>query len=56
MKFLKTLFGSNNDGHLKLQFSKADNTWHVLDGLNVVYVGEKDKCLRYMDHRKLMNL
>ena len=55
MKFLRSIFNTNSYGTFKLQFCKSDETWHVLDGVHVVYAGQKEKCLKFIHHMTLMN-
>ena len=56
MKFLKKwISGKKDPNGFRLAYSKEDKTWHVMKGFEIVYIGEKDKCQRYLNHMRLMH-
>jgi len=53
MKLIKSIFNIGNGvGEIKLKFMKDENTWHVLKGQSILYVGEKELCRKYINHLK----
>lgn len=49
---LKSLFSkkSANGKGLKLRFSKSEQTWQVLKGYSIMYVGGETECRNYMQN------
>lgn len=47
---LSSLFSKNknNEKSLKLKFDKQDNTWVVLKGHSIMFMGQEDQCRTYM--------
>lgn len=54
---MNTLFerilGKSNHNKLKLKFEKAENTWYVMQGHRILYIGEKQMCESYMKNFSL---
>ena len=44
------ILGHRNSDTLKLKFEKADNTWYVMKGHRIMYIGEKQKCEYYIQN------
>ncbi|WP_158233331.1 hypothetical protein [Reichenbachiella sp. 5M10] len=49
---LKSLFSknSNKEQTLKLKFSKEDNSWLVLKGHSIMFIGQQEQCKLYMSN------
>ncbi|MEO9802196.1 MAG: hypothetical protein ABJF04_03060 [Reichenbachiella sp.] len=47
---LQALFSRTKDTgkHLKLKFSKEDNSWVVLKGHSIMFIGGEDQCKTYI--------
>ena len=47
---LNALFstGKANGKGFKLKFSKTDNTWVVIKGHSIMFMGEEEQCKTYM--------
>ncbi len=56
MKKILDIFNGKTDseGTFQLKFSREENNWCVYNGVDLVYVGDKDKCKRYLKHMQLM--
>ncbi|SHJ40829.1 hypothetical protein SAMN04488028_10113 [Reichenbachiella agariperforans] len=49
----KALFSRNTDPtdkKLKLKFSKEDNSWLVLKGHSIMFIGQQDQCKTYISN------
>ncbi|MEL7147727.1 MAG: hypothetical protein AAFO69_15235 [Bacteroidota bacterium] len=44
------ILGKKNHNKLKLKFEKAEDTWYVMQGHRILYIGEKQMCEMYMSH------
>ena len=55
MKVLEKIFKSNTKPNLKLRFSKSEKTWQVYMESRIVYVGEKESCINFMDHQVFLS-
>lgn len=49
MKKLLSKF-KTNEGGFKLKFSKEDNSWVVLKGHMIMFIGEQEQCKTYMSN------
>jgi hypothetical protein len=49
---LRSLFSRTtaNEKGMKLKFIKEDNSWVVLKGHSILFIGEQDKCKAYMNN------
>ncbi len=52
MKLISALFSKSSRDKLKLQFIKHENTWYVLRDGHILYIGDKDKCQKYMEYAR----
>lgn len=54
MKVLDKIF--NKYKPFTLRFSKSNDEWELLYNSKVIYLGDKEGCIRYMEFVKMHNL
>lgn len=54
MKLLDKIFRGKATSSLHVRFSKTDSTWQVYRETSIVYMGNREACLNFMDNQLLM--
>lgn len=54
MKLIEKVFGRKTTSNLRMRFSKTEDAWIVYREESIVYIGNREACLNFMDNQLLM--